>query len=56
MLFHLLKTFGLFALWVVAGWFVSNLMDSSARLTDLTVVSCYGPPALYHGGAAAHGG
>ena len=38
-LFHLLKTFGLFALWVVAGWFVSNLMDSSARLTDLTVVS-----------------
>ena len=38
-LFHLLKTFGLFALWVIAGWFVSNLMNSSARFSDLVVVS-----------------
>ncbi len=33
------KTFGLFVLWIISGWLVSNLMDSSARLTDLIVVS-----------------
>lgn len=36
---QLAKTFGLFVLWIVSGWLVSNLMDSSARFTDLIVVS-----------------
>lgn len=38
-LLHILSTFGLFALWVISGWLVSNLIDSSARLDDLIIVS-----------------
>jgi len=37
--YHILKTFGLFYLWVISAWFVSNLMDSSARISDIMVVS-----------------
>lgn len=36
---QLLKTFGLFFLFVISGWFVSNLMNSSARLTDLACIT-----------------
>lgn len=33
------KTFGLFILWISSAWLVTNLMDSSAKITDLIVVS-----------------
>ncbi len=33
------KTFGLFILWIVSAWLVTNLMDSSARMTDIIVVT-----------------
>ena len=33
------KTAGLFLLWVVSAWLVTNLMDSSARMTDIIVVT-----------------
>lgn len=36
---HLLKTFGVFVLWILSSWFVSNLTDSSARLTDLVAAT-----------------
>lgn len=32
-------TFGVFILWIVSGWLVSNLMDSSARFTDMVIVT-----------------
>lgn len=38
-LIHLLKTFGLFALWTVSCWFVADLMDSSARIGDIMAVT-----------------
>ena len=36
---HLLKTFIFFGLWILSSWFVSNLMNSSARMSDLIIVS-----------------
>ena len=39
LIIQLAKTFLVFALWITSGWFVSNLMNSSARLPDLIVVS-----------------
>ncbi|MBR7071266.1 MAG: YIP1 family protein, partial [Clostridia bacterium] len=32
-------TFGLYLLWIGSGWLVSNLMDSSARFSDMIVVT-----------------
>lgn len=36
---QLAKTFGLFLLWVSSMWLITNLMDSSARFTDIIIVS-----------------
>ena len=36
---RLAGTVGLFSLWIVSAWLVSNLMDSSARFMDLIITS-----------------
>ena len=35
----LLQTFLIFAVWCIANWFVCTIMDSSARMTDIIMVS-----------------
>jgi hypothetical protein len=36
---QLLATAGVFVLWVISSWFVSNLINSSARLNDICIVT-----------------
>lgn len=36
---HILKTFGLYLLWILSSWFVSNLMDSSASLHAMVAIT-----------------